>query len=65
MENKISISVILPIKSAKAKDFEEYFLKAMTSLVNQQEKIDELVIVHTQEEDLINFLNSYDFSGIT
>lgn len=65
MENNITISVILPIKSAKAKDFEEYFSKAITSLVNQQEKVDELVIVHTQEEDLVNFLSSYDFSGIT
>ena len=29
MENKVNISVILPIKSAKAKDFDEYFAKAM------------------------------------
>ena len=65
MEKNISISVVLPIKSAKAKNFDEYFLKAITSLVIQQEKIDELVIVHTQEEELVKLLDSYDFSGMT
>ena len=32
MSNKLSLSVILPIKSSKTKDFEDYFEKAkMTS----------------------------------
>ena len=35
MENKLSLSIILPIKSAKAKDFKEYFDKAITSILNQ------------------------------
>ena len=36
MENKISLSVILPIKSAKAKDFDELFGKAINSLKEQK-----------------------------
>ena len=65
MKNNQSISVILPIKSSKAKDFDEYFLKAITSLTIQQEPIDELVIVHTPEESLVSFLDNFDFSGLT
>jgi glycosyltransferase involved in cell wall biosynthesis len=49
MDKNLSISVILPIKSSKAKDFNEYFEKAITSLKNQKTQIEELVIVHTQE----------------
>lgn len=64
MEKKLDVSVILPIKSAKTKDFAEYFQKAIDSLKNQKHQVDELVIVHTQEEDLINFLNSFDFGQI-
>ena len=65
MKQNTSISVILPIKSSKAKNFDEYFLKAITSLKIQEEQIDELVIVHTSEESLITHLNNFDFSGIT
>ena len=31
MENKLSLSIILPIKSSKSRDFNEYFEKAMNS----------------------------------
>jgi glycosyltransferase involved in cell wall biosynthesis len=65
MEKNLDISVILPIKSAKAKDFSDYFKKAIDSLSNQKHQIDELVIVHTQEEELINFLSTYDFGTLT
>jgi hypothetical protein len=41
MEKKFNVSVILPIKSSKSKDFNEYFNKAITSLKNQQTKINE------------------------
>ena len=34
MSNKLSLSVILPIKSSKVKDFEEYFDKAMERINN-------------------------------
>jgi glycosyltransferase involved in cell wall biosynthesis len=64
MDKNLSISVILPIKSSKAKDFNEYFEKAITSLKNQKTQIEELVIVHTQEESLVTLLNGYDFGTL-
>ena len=64
MENKLSVSVILPIKTSKAKDFDEYFAKAIDSLKNQLVEIEELVIVHTVEEQLKNILTSYDFGNL-
>ena len=64
MNNTLSLSVILPIKSSKAKDFEEYFEKAISSLKNQTVGFEELVIVHTQEESLIDHLNSYNFGDL-
>ena len=64
MNNTLSLSVILPIKSSKAKDFNEYFEKAITSLKNQQIGFEELVIVHTQEQSLVELLNTYDFGEL-
>jgi hypothetical protein len=64
MNNKLSISVILPLKSSKARDFDVYFEKAITSLKNQQTPIEELVIVHSQEESLVTLLESYDFGNL-
>jgi glycosyltransferase involved in cell wall biosynthesis len=64
MNNTLSLSVILPIKSSKAKDFTDFFEKAITSLKNQQVDFEELVIVHTKEQSLIDHLNSYDFGNI-
>ena len=64
MNNTLSLSVILPIKSAKAKDFDEYFEKAISSLKNQQVGFEELVIVHSQEQSLIDILDSYDFGNL-
>lgn len=64
MSNTLSLSVILPIKSSKAKDFDDYFAKAITSLKNQQIPFEELVIVHTSEESLVDILNSYDFGDL-
>lgn len=65
MENKLSLSIILPIKSSKVKDFEDYFNKAIESIKNQLVGIEELVIVHTPEESLITHLDSYDFGDLT
>jgi hypothetical protein len=65
MENKLSLSIILPIKSSKAKDFEDYFNKAIESIKNQQVGIEELVIIHTPEESLVSHLNGYDFGELT
>ena len=64
MSNKLSLSVILPIKSSKVKDFEEYFDKAITSINAQTVEIEELVIVHSSEESLVNFLNDYNFGTL-
>jgi len=64
MNNKLSLSVILPIKSSKAKDFDEYFEKAITSIKTQTVEIEELLIVHTSEESLIKHLNDYDFGTL-
>ena len=65
MENKLSLSIILPIKSSKAKDFEDYFNKAIESIKNQQVGVEELVIIHTPEESLVSHLNGYDFGDLT
>jgi hypothetical protein len=65
MENKLSLSIILPIKSSKVKDFEDYFNKAIESIKNQQVGIEELVIIHTPEESLVSHLNGYDFGELT
>ena len=64
MSNKLSLSVILPVKSSKAKDFNEYFEKAIMSLKNQQIEFEELLIVHTKEQSLIEHLESYDFGDL-
>lgn len=64
MKNKLSVSVILPIKSSIVKDFDEFFNKAIESIKNQKVEIEELLIVHTQEESLISILNSYDFGEL-
>jgi glycosyltransferase involved in cell wall biosynthesis len=63
MEN-FDVSVILPIKSSKANGFTDYFEKAITSLKNQTKKINELIIVHTDETSLVEFLNSFDFGDL-
>ena len=64
MENKLNLSVILPIKSSLTKDFNEFFEKCITSLKIQQVSFNDLIIVHTKEEQLKNFLDSFDFGEI-
>jgi len=63
MENKVS--VILPIKSGKVLQFEDYFEKSVLSVKMQEKFIEELVIVHTDETLLVDFINNFDFSGLT
>jgi hypothetical protein len=65
MENNLSLSIILPIKSALAKDFDEFFDKSIKAIHLNDTKPLELVIVHTQEEQLIDFLNTYDFGDLS
>jgi len=64
MSKKLSLSIILPIKSSKAKDFDMFFTKAIASLVKQENDFDELVIIHTKEDSLVEYLNQFDFKSI-
>ena len=64
MEN-LDISVILPVESSKHLDFAEYFDKSILSIQNQVIGINELVIVHSGEESLSNYISNYNFSGLT
>ena len=59
-----NVSVILPIKTSSVHSFDDYFKKCIDSLINQRVGIHELVIVHTEETNLIEFLNSYDFGDL-
>lgn len=60
-----NISIILPIKSSKSKDFEDYFSKLIESIQNQKVLPTELVIVPTEEESLQTFLTDYDFGSLS
>lgn len=65
MENQLNVSVILPINSTKSKDFENLFNSCIASIQNQTTQVEELVIVHSDEESLMSYLNNYNFSGLT
>ena len=65
MSTTNTISVILPIKSGKAIGFTDFFDKCIQSVQYQNDYVNELIIVHGNEDYLNNFLNEYDFSGIT
>ena len=68
MENnnveKFDVSVILPIKSKIVLGFDDYFNKAIESIKNQKVKINELIIIHTNETALVEFIKSYDFGEV-
>lgn len=66
MENqeKINVSVVLPLSTAKHLSFDDYFERAIKSLIIQTKPIDELVIVHTTEELLKNKINEFDYEGL-
>jgi hypothetical protein len=61
---KFDVSVILPIKSSAHPSFEDYFNKAILSLTTQKVQINELIVIHTDETKLVEFLNNYEFSGL-
>ena len=66
MENtqKFDVSVILPIKSGKANGFTEYFEKCIESLKSQKVGINELIIVHTNETHIVDYLSQFDFGSL-
>jgi hypothetical protein len=61
MENKLPVSIVLPIKTSLVRDFAEFFDKAIKSIQNQSIQPEELVIIHCNEESLKNHLDEYDF----
>jgi hypothetical protein len=61
---KFDISVILPIKTSKSLNFKDYFEKGIKSLTEQKTQINELIIVHSDETTLVEFLNDFDFGGL-
>ena len=61
-ENKVS--VILPLKSGKAISFVDFFDKAIQSVKNQKDYVNELIIVHGSEDYLTSHLTSYDFGDL-
>lgn len=58
------ISIILPIKSGRAIAFEDFFNKCIQSVKHQKDFLEELIIVHGNEDTLISFLSSYDFEDL-
>ena len=64
-KEKFDVSVILPINSSKQRDFDILFDRAVKSLQIQLTDINELVIVHTDEDGLKSKLEGYDYSGVT
>ena len=64
-KEKLDVSVILPINSSKKRYFDILFDRAVKSLQIQLTDINELVIVHTDEDGLKSKLEGYDYSGIT
>ena len=70
----LNVSIILPVESSKHKNFETLFSSCITSIKNQILVDDkgntvvedvELVLVHSGEEDLVSFIDKFDFSGLT
>jgi hypothetical protein len=64
MDNTFNISVILPLHSSKIRDFDEFFKKAIVSISTQKVLPKEVVIVHTDEESLVEYLNSFNFENL-
>ena len=62
---KLDVSVILPIESAKHLTFDDYFDRAVKSVLIQTKPVNELVIVHSNEDLLLSKLENYDYSGLT
>lgn len=64
-KEKIDVSVILPINSMQHRDFDVLFDRAVQSLNIQSVNINELVIVHTDEDGLSDKLKNYNYSGLS
>lgn len=65
MENNLDLSIILPVHTTKQKDFNEFFTKSIKSIQNQILQPKDLIIVHSEEDTLVEFLNNFDFGDLT
>lgn len=67
MENieKFNVSIVLPIESSKHKNFNSLLETCIKSILNQSVPVEELVIVHTGEENLKSILENYNYSGLS
>jgi hypothetical protein len=65
MENNLDLSIILPVHTSKQKDFTDFFEKSIKSIQNQILQPKDLIIVHSEEESLIEFLNNFDFGDLS
>jgi hypothetical protein len=61
MNNNMSknVTVIIPINDVSG-DFKEYFDRAIKSVDNQERKVDDVIIVHTNDSDVVGFLDDYE-----
>ena len=64
MDTNKKISVILPIKTRNTKGFDEFFDKAIQSVQNQIEYVNELIIVHCGEDSFKGFVETYNFGEL-
>lgn len=64
MENKINLSVILPVSSTYHKDFDELFTKSVESIKKQQVIPSEVILVHSDEEKLVSYLDNFEFGDL-
>ena len=64
MKKEFELSIILPLKSSVVRDFDEFFKKSIESLTIQDILPTELIIVHSEEKSLIDYLNNFDFGDL-
>jgi glycosyltransferase involved in cell wall biosynthesis len=64
MEEKISISVILPVSKNLFRDFKEFFDKSIKSVQSQSLKPIELIVVYQNETELSTIVNEYDYGDL-
>jgi hypothetical protein len=64
MENIFDLTIVLPIKSAVVPFFDDFFEKSIQSIKNQEVQPSEVIIIHTSEINLTEFLKSYDFGDL-
>jgi len=62
--NKFNVSVILPISSSSVRDFDSLFERCIKSIKNQVVEVNELIIVHSQDETLKTKINSFDYENL-